>query len=91
MSHWIIETGLTRRLVEADDEAAAVSRFKYETPMRSVLLLAADDLQVHEATEEEIAEFQRSRKSRPIEGQTALDLGDPVLTPKERKAAKEHA
>lgn len=85
---FIVETGLTRRLIEADSVADALDLFKVEVPMRSVLLLEADAIRAHEATEQEITEFLRSRKRRPSEDQIAFELGDPVLTPAEKRSRK---
>lgn len=92
LPHFIITTGLTRRLVEGRDAEDAIAKFKYDTPTRSVTLMSiAEDLEIHRATEDEVAEFQRSRKRGPSEDQIAWELGDVVLTPAQRKAKKEHA
>lgn len=85
---FVVRTGLTSRLIEADNEDMALQLFRAEVPMRGVLMLTADDVQIREATEEECAEFLRSRKRKPSEDQIAFALGDPVLTPAERRSRK---
>lgn len=73
---YIVATGLSRRLIEADTPDEALTKFKYETPRRAVLRTFDDEFDVHEATEDEAAEFVRhSRSLKPGDGQLALDVG----------------
>jgi hypothetical protein len=87
MSLFIVRTGLSRRLVEANSTADALRSFVYDRPSRSALSFeVGEDLDAHLATPLEVAEFAKKRPRRKAgPGQLALALDDECGARRPRK------
>ena len=72
--HFIVQSGMTRRLVEADDiEDARIEFLKARAMWRHV---APDEvIDIWPATDIEIADFRKRRRAQ-YEGQEVLELND---------------
>lgn len=75
MKHYIVESGLTRRLIEAADAEEARTEFLVDHPARRLVSGLDQVIRIREAEDEEVVEFVRRRKAK-FDGQTALELGD---------------
>jgi hypothetical protein len=75
---FIVASGLTRRLVEADDPRAARVKFLQAVPRGNVLKVPHERVRVYAATEADVADFKAGKRKAKFDGQTELDLGDPV-------------
>lgn len=90
MPDYVIQVGLTRRLVHAPDEERAMQLFLNDVPMRRQYLGVLDETHVREATENDILEFRR-RRGVPGDDQLALVLDDITKAPRSKWGRKEHA
>lgn len=90
---FVVESGLTRRLVTATDAREARVIFLRDVPRGNLLSVPYEAVKVFAATPEMVAEFRKGKKAK-FDGQLALDL-DATLSfatrqagPKRRAAAK---
>lgn len=94
LPHFIVTSGLTRRLVIAEDEEAAKQAFLLDVLRRS-LSTGRDAVTVHEASDAERAEFGRRARGAACDGQLELVLEDERRSKRRREAGtkigKEHA
>ncbi len=73
---FIVASGLTRRLVEADDARAARVKFLQAVPRGNVLMVPHERIQVFAATDADVADFTAGRRKAKFDTQIELDLGD---------------
>ena len=73
--YFIVQSGLTRRLVEADDVDWAMDEFLKARLVWRHIQDVDDAVEIWPASEQEIAEFQRTRRTL-IDGQAQLELDD---------------
>lgn len=85
---YIVASGLTRRLVEADSPYDAMQAVLSDKLLYRHLDIAPDDLHVEEATLDEIARFTRAKK-KPSTDQLAMQLDDTRKAGK--TSGKDHA
>lgn len=90
MPHYIVTSGLTRRLVEADNQGAAIDEFLAARPMHRMVAGWTDDVVVRPAEDEEIVEYVRRRRAQ-FDGQVAFELNDARKDVGGRITKKEHA
>lgn len=87
---FVVTSGLTRRLIEADDARHARVLFLRDVPRANVLKVPHEAVFVHEATPENLLEFRKGKKA-VFDDQLAMDLGDDrrgmVAGPKRGKRA----
>lgn len=94
MPHYIVRSGLSRRLIEADSEEGARLQFIQDRPLRGHIPALDEFIEIWPARPLEIAEFQRKQRVPRMDGQTALDLGLPKIHDAKRKhfaKKKDHA
>lgn len=92
--HYVVLSGdrLSRRLVEAGSPEDALQKYLSDSPIRPLFKREDQDLEIREATETEVSEFQKWKRAKHIEGQTAFELDDARKTaPTRGRAKKEHA
>lgn len=88
--YYIVESGLTRRLIEADNAEDARTEFLMDHPARRIAAGLDEVIRIREAEDQEVLEFARRRRAT-FDGQIGFELNDARKEAPRRQTKEVHA